>query len=539
MSSLTRSRRGAARRERVLAAVAGLPGALTNAAEDLRALAIPRRVAIPAAAGGLAAAVTVLGLALRIGLLRLPLLGGGLIGVGDNGDAYRLFCTAGLTPDTPDRFALWRGVVVTAFTTGAKPCTAAPSSSATFLRLVVPNGSGLWSLTSYAWLLGGVAALGVGIGAATLASVRPARAALVAIPLVPLLVVSWWSRFLVSLYAEPTALVGTVWVLVGLLVVAATRPTDRVPRVVALGLLALGGLVAATAKPGFIPVGVVALLCCALVVVRAPTSARRPSRVLTRLAGPLVALVLLAGAAVPVAEGIVGQDRSYGAVNAHNLIFTALMPAIGPDTVVSAVGLPPAAAAHSGEGFYWAGGFDIPGWTPAIGDRPAEARATARTLLVERPSAVATMVDRGLTATMRPQLPYLPSAPRGTAPEHFEGRTPYPEAGPQTAMLLGWLAGIGAGWLPLVTVLLALTAGAATLLPRLRRADPLAIGLARVAAGAALLGLGIVTLAVLGDGYYELSKHVWLGSYCFAVTGLSGVAAAVAGMTSRFRRRSA
>ena len=42
--------------------MAGLPWALTHAAGDLRALAIPRRVAVPATAGGLAAAVTVLGL---------------------------------------------------------------------------------------------------------------------------------------------------------------------------------------------------------------------------------------------------------------------------------------------------------------------------------------------------------------------------------------------------------------------------------------------------------------------------------------------
>jgi hypothetical protein len=518
--------------------VAGLPGALTHAATDLRALAIPRRVAVPLSAGGIAATVTVLGLALRIGLLRVPLLGGGLIGVGDNGDAYRLFCTAGLTPDTPSRFALWRGVVVTAFTSGATPCTAAPSSSATLLRLVVPEGPDLWSLTSYAWLLAGLAALGVGLGAAALASVRPARAALVAIPLLPLLVVSWWTRFLVSLYAEPTALVATVWVVTGLLVVSGTRPTDRGPRVVALGLLALGGLVAATAKPGFVPVGGVAALCCALVVVRAP-HARRPVRVLARLVGPLVALALVAGAATPVAEALAGQERSYGAVNAHNLVFTALMPEIGPGTVASAVGLPPAAEAHSGEGFYWAGGLDVPGWATAVGDRPEQAAATAHALLAAHPGALATMVGHGLTATMRPQLPYLPSAPRGTAPEHFEGRTVYPEAGPQTVLLDGWLAGIGAGWLPLVTVLAALTAGAATLLPRARRADPLAVGLVRAAAGCALLGLGVVTLAVLGDGYYELSKHVWLGSYLVLLSGLAGVAAAVVGTTGRFRRRSA
>jgi hypothetical protein len=493
---------------------------------------------VPLTAGGLAATVTVLGLALRIGLLRLPLLGGALLGVGDNGDAYRLFCTAGLAPDTPSRFSLWRGVVVTAFTTGFTPCTAAPSSSATLLGLVVPDGPGHWSLTSYAWLLAGLAALGVGLGAAVLASVRPARAALVVIPLLPLLVVSWWTRFLVSLYAEPTALVATVWVLTGLLVVAGTRPTDRVPRLVALGLLALGGLVAATAKPGFVPIGGIAVLCCAFVAVRAP-HARRPVRVVARLAGPVIALALVAGAATPVAEALEGQERSYAAVNAHNLIFTALMPEIGPDTVVPAVGLPPAAALHSGEGFYVTGGMDVPGWASAVGDRPAEATATAHTLLLEHPAALATMVGNGLTATMRPQLTYLPSAPRGTAPEHFEGRTAYPEAGPETVLLKGWLANIDLGWLPWATVLAALLAGAATLLPRVRRADPLAIGLVRVAAASALLGLGVVTLAVLGDGYYELSKHVWLGSYAILVSGVTGAAAAVVGTTARFRRRSA
>lgn len=515
--------------------MAALPGALTHAVEDLRALAVPRRVAVPALAGGLAATVTLLGVALRIGLLRLPLIGGGLIGVGDNGDAYRLFCTSGLTPETPSKFSLWRGVVVTEFTTGGNPCVAAPSSSSVLLGLSVPDGPGLWSLTSYAWLLAGIAALGVAAGAAALASIRPARAALVAIPLVPLLAVSWWSRFLVSLYAEPTALVASVWVLTGLLVVAGTRPTHRAARLVALSLLALGGLVAATAKPGFVPVGVVAAVCCALVVLRAP-DARPRLRVLTRFAGPLVALALILGAAVPVAAGIEGQDRSYAAVNAHNLVFTALMPEIGPGPVAAAVGLPPGAASHSGEGFYIAGGMGIPGWATAIGDRPEEVRTQARTLLLEHPGALARMIENGLTATMRPQLTYLPSPPRGTAPEHFEGRTLYPEAGQQTALLDGWLADIGGGWLPLATILLALAAGAATLVPRLRRADPLAIGLARVASGAALLGLGVVTLAVLGDGYYELSKHVWLGSYLLGVSALTGLAAAVVGGSARFRR---
>ena len=55
----------------------------------------------------------------------------------------------------------------------------------------------------------------------------------------------------------------------------------------------------------------------------------------------------------------------------------------------------------------------------------------------------------------------------------------------------------------------------------------------------AVLALGVVTLAVLGDGYYELSKHVWLASYLVAVSGLCGLAAAVIGASARFRRRAA
>ena len=47
-----------------------------------------------------------------------------------------------------------------------------------------------------------------------------------------------------------------------------------------------------------------------------------------------------------------------------------------------------------------------------------------------------------------------------------------------------------------------------------------------------------MTLAVLGDGYYELSKHVWLGSYAILGSGVTGAAAAVVGTTARFRRRS-
>ena len=43
---------------------------------------------------------------------------------------------------------------------------------------------------------------------------------------------------------------------------------------------------------------------------------------------------------------------------------------------------------------------------------------------------------------------------------------------------------------------------------------------------------------MLGDGYYELSKHVWLASYLVLTAGVTGVAAVVVGLTTRFRRQS-
>jgi hypothetical protein len=41
-----------------------------------------------------------------------------------------------------------------------------------------------------------------------------------------------------------------------------------------------------------------------------------------------------------------------------------------------------------------------------------------------------------------------------------------------------------------------------------------------------------VTLAVLGDGYYELTKHVWLASYALVVAAGALVAAGVAAATA-------
>ena len=55
-----------------------------------------------------------------------------------------------------------------------------------------------------------------------------------------------------------------------------------------------------------------------------------------------------------------------------------------------------------------------------------------------------------------------------------------------------------------------------------------------MAAVAAVSAVGVVAAAVLGDGYFEIAKHVWLAAYLLVVTAaavLLGVAVMVARRT--------
>ncbi len=485
----------------------------------------PRRALAAGGVGALAAAVTVLGLARVLGLL-----GGPSVGAGDNGDGYRLFCRAGLLPDTPELNATWRGVVVTSFTTGHPACADGVASSASGLLDATMGAGPLWSLATLAWTYAGLTAVGAGVAAAALATLGARRALLVAVPLLPLLVVPWWSRFDLSTYAEPAGLLGTVWVLLGLVAVAGTPRTARAARLAALGLVVAGGVVAATAKPGFVPVGVVAALAAVTVAIGVRPGWR------ARVPGAVAGALVVAVAAGPVLEALDTQDRAYGPRNTHHLVFTVLLPELGPG-VLPGLGFPPAAAAASGESWYWAGARDIPGWDAALGSRPDAARADALGVLAGNPALAVRVVTRALGATLRPALPYLPSAPRGSVPERNEVRTIYPETGPVGDLQRRYLDGIALAWLPSALAVVAVLAGAATLLPRRRRlrARSTAAGLVRVAAAAALTAVGVSAVAVVGDGFYELTKHVWLASYLLVVAALLLAAAGVGALARRRR----
>src|SRR6478672_16068 len=63
-------------------------------------------------------------------VLALRLFSGRPLGVEDNGDGYRLFCGAGLTPLTMDGYASWRGGWTTDFAVGPPTCPDQVPSSA-------------------------------------------------------------------------------------------------------------------------------------------------------------------------------------------------------------------------------------------------------------------------------------------------------------------------------------------------------------------------------------------------------------------------
>lgn len=489
-------------------------------------------------------------------VLRLGLVGGHAIGAADNGDANRLYCLAQLVPDTTDHAAPGHNVAVTEYRTGGPACGPAASltSAGLVLRATVgvataldgtpraPDGSTRFSLEWLGAVYVALFAAAAGLAAfASTAGRRvrrsgPVLLAVLAPPLVPLLVVGWWSRFLVSAFGEPAGLLGAAWLAWGLLAVAVTRPADRLARLAALGLVAAGGVVAATAKPGFLPVGLAALAACVAVTVG--TGRRR------RVPGLVAAVLAIALAASPVLAALQAQDEAYAKVNAHNLAFTAVLPEAGP-SATAPLGLRPEAWRESGQHFYLDGGRSVPDWDRTVGARPHELRSAAMHFVAEHPRVLARMAHRGLVATLRPQIPYLASATAGarTVDGVVARLPPVPEGAQTMGPMFVYLDGLPGRWVPPAVVAAALLAGALTLVPARRRgraaaaATDTAVGLARVAAVLAVTGVGVVLLAVLGDGYCELAKHVWLGSYALVVTGTTLLVAAAAAAAGVVRAR--
>ncbi|WP_328648725.1 hypothetical protein OHS58_15530 [Amycolatopsis sp. NBC_00348] len=458
-----------------------------------------KRVGMAVAAGFVAA----LGLIISLGLLGTP------NGAGDNGDGYRLFCTAGLSPATPDHKASWLGGVVLDFGRGT-PCPDPQPSSAAVLFKAVADGDGPFSLTSLGWLYTLLVFLVTALAAWALLTRGWRRLTLLLPPVLPLLNPDF-ARLFLSTFGEPAGLFGAYTLLCGLAVIAGTKVEDGFERLSALLLVAAGGVVAGLAKIGFLPLFVLAVIVCAVTGARAGAGRWWSGR----LVGPLIAVLLVLEIIAPIRANLAWQERNYADVNAVNVVYTLGLVEL-PGSAAE-LGLPEAASQSAGKAYYPDGPEQLAG-ADVLLEEPSAVKGKVWSLLLAHPAALARAIGIGLQATHGRDLPYLPDRPWGAATKAPDNSAPVSgDMGGNPQTFREWLDNMSLPWWPSLLVLLGL-AGAVIALLR-RRAWTNRAGLqAGVSVTAAL---GIAVMAVVGDGYFEIAKHVWLAAYLLDVAALS------------------
>lgn len=458
------------------------------------------------------------------------LVGTGLItaqpaGAADNGDGSRLYCGAGLVPGTPDKQSNWKGGVVLQFDRGAPCPDPIPSSALPVLRAAAHASGDGWSLARLGWLYALLAAA-VTTVAAWAATGGGLIRVLVLVPPVAPLADADFSRFFLSTFSEPAGLLGAFALICGVGVVAVTGRTHRVDRVVGLALLAGGGLLAVTAKSAYAPLLGIAVVACAVTAV---SLRRGEPRWRNWLVGTVLAVVVALVAIAPISAALDWQARHYPAVNAHNLIYTTVLTEI-PGSA-AALGLPANAGRSAGEAYFPNGPAGVPG-TDLIAAAPTEAQQAGLRTLAGHPAALLRSVGIGMQATKGAALSYLPSVPWTVGTPGTPTGTVVGEEGADAHTLRAWLDGMSAPWWPSVLAALGILAGIAGAFRRKRAWS----AFARLAGVAALSAVGVCVAAVLGDGYFEVAKHVWLAAYLLDVTLLGLVGAVVIVGTAAARR---
>jgi hypothetical protein len=219
-------------------------------------------------------------------------------------------------------------------------------------------------------------------------------------------------------------------------------------------------------------------------------------------------------------------------VNAYDLVFTTVLPAV-PDAT-SALGLPAAAAEHAGSAYYPGPASGVPG-AAVIAAAPNSAQRAALRVLADHPGAALRAVGIAVQATRGSDLSYLPSAAWTAATPPAPLGQVVGEQGATAPTLRAWLAGMRLPWLPSVLALLGVVAGVAGVC---RRRGPWS-WFARIAGLAAVGAVLLAVVAVAGDGYFEIAKHVWLSAYLLDVTVLALLGTLGAALAGRLRRRSA
>lgn len=477
-----------------------------------RAIVARQRIGVAVLTGLL----TFLGVALAWGGI------GSVRGAADNGDGARLFCGAGIAPATPDSASNWKGGVVLNFSVVKRCSDSIPSSALPILEMSKFGSGQTYSLTRLGWAYTLLIALTVAI--ATWASTRVALwRALILLPVVSPLALANFSRFFVSTYSEPSGLAGLVALLSGICVVLCTCPTCRVERVIAFGLIVSGTFVAVTSKIAYSPLVVVGVVACLLTEFRTGSESRR---IADRTFGIAATVFLLVALVIPMKLALEWQAANTQAINTHNLVYTTVLVEVpGAD---SELGLPSGASKSAGTAYYPDGPAGVVG-SELISTSPSRVRKAATWLMISNPKSLLRAVGISMQATLASSLGYLPSEPWNADSAPLTIGQSVGEQGAKRILLQGWLDQMSLPWLPSAVAILGVSIGVIGLFRRERF-----WGLFAVVAGVAgFSSVVLATTAVLGDGYFEIAKHVWLSSYCIAVASVAIFCSAIAVILER------
>jgi hypothetical protein len=168
-----------------------------------------------------------------------------------------------------------------------------------------------------------------------------------------------------------------------------------------------------------------------------------------------------------------------------------------------------------------------------IAGQPAAEQKAAWRVLADHPTALLRAIGIGMQATQGRGIEYLPATPwtpQTIAPHRV--KTAW-EPGASAAVLRGWLDSMSAPWWPSLVASLGLLAG---LVGALRRGR-LWSGFAQLAGLAALSAVALAAIALLGDGYFEIAKHVWLAAYLLNATTIALGGSAIVCVSRWFRTR--
>ncbi|MCF2530389.1 glycan biosynthesis hexose transferase WsfD [Yinghuangia soli] len=480
---------------------------------------------------------------------------GTVYGAADNGDGPRLTCPSGLLPDTPSQ--RWNGQigVVHEYQVGeGQDCWADvvyPTTRRLLLNALVPD-TGTFSLRKLAAVESSM--LGVVVGCGVLLLRRWGRPGMCALAVIGFAAVApAMSRFFMSPFSESAGLVGSVALLIGAAGLLANPVRAYAERFTSVALVLFGAAYGGLAKQANLPligVGVAVLLCTRLVEPRP----FRPRRVAywARLVLPrLVSLGMCAALLVPAAQWYKAgetwsRELNFNELTTGDFVLGAVALEVQRNGgSLADLGLPESFGPLVGMEEWPDQDRKVqPDWQHYFKFDIEETRARTAEYIARNPEIGYRLLTTGIAATQGVRNNYLAAYEFGGGPDKGKIRitmdTPYVAVGAVNA------AGNGAvGFLLLsgLTVLgpvrYANQRFRRRIGPEPGRGHTPTTGLLLLAAVSAALALTTCAVAVWGDGYYELTKHVWLGAFFAAVAvGLAGVAGAgpVRRRLSRIRR---